>query len=106
MQIYVWMYPQSAPAVIRRLLATFITIWVQLIYGVTAAKRIWAQLIGESVVGHSNVRWYVTMEIMMQIARHWTSLQALWTKLAEGNIAQTLRQKIVHVHCGPTPTSQ
>jgi hypothetical protein len=46
------------------LVLAFMSVWVKLIYGTSAAKAVWRDLINESVVGYSTVRWFALAEIM------------------------------------------
>jgi hypothetical protein len=79
-------------------LMAFMTIWIKLVYTVTAAKRIWRLLIDEPVQGHSNVRWYCVHEIMMQIARKFNLIPAFLSKLADLNVAPVLRPQLCYLY--------
>eukprot|EP00966_Prymnesium_polylepis_P048505 1123033-Prymnesium_polylepis.1 len=79
-------------------------IWIKLVYTVTAAKRLWRLLIDQPVQGHSNVRWYCTMEIMMQIARNFNQLPTFLTKLADDSIAPVLRPQLRDLYNRDTRT--
>ena len=53
----------------------FTSAWIGVIYSSGQAKSIWKEIIQESVMGHSTVRWHCRAEIMMQLARHFNKIQ-------------------------------
>ena len=77
------------------LLEAFITLWITLLGSSTHAKMIWRELIGESVVGFSEVRWYCKAEIIMQQARHFEKLKPCLTKFSSEGIGPQLTGKLI-----------
>jgi len=76
-------------------LDTFMTPWYTLVCNSTQAKSLWKEMIGESVNGYSNVRWYCKAEIMMQIARHFDKLPLFLERLAEREIGDVTTTKML-----------
>ena len=72
----------------------FLSSWIHLIYSSAYAKTIWHGLIGETVVGYSNVRWYCKAEIAMQLAKNFTLIPKAINKFIEVGVGPTLAPKL------------
>lgn len=76
----------------------FMTPWYTLVCNSPQAKSLWKEMIGESVEGFSNVRWYCRAEIMMQIARHFDKLERFLEQLAEREIGDATTTKMLSIY--------
>jgi hypothetical protein len=80
------------------LLDTFMTPWYTLVCNNKMAGQLWHSMIGESVKGFSNVRWYCRAEIMMQIAQHFDKVPKLLDELLEREIGDATTKKMLEIY--------
>jgi hypothetical protein len=77
---------------------TFFKPWVTLVYSSAAAKKLWETLIGEAVVGWSNIRWYAKGEILIQIGRNFHHLENYLKLLCTRGIGDATTKEMTRVY--------
>jgi hypothetical protein len=81
-----------------KVLGSFLTPWVTLVCNNKGAQKLWKELIGEVAQGFSNVRWYCTAEIAMQISKHFHLLGTFLEKLEFQGIGQATTTKMMDIY--------
>jgi hypothetical protein len=82
----------------RKVLGSFLTPWVTLACNNKGAQKLWKELIGKVAQGFSNVRWYCTAEIAMQISKHYHLLGTFLEKLEFQGIGQATTTKMMDIY--------
>jgi hypothetical protein len=81
-----------------KVLDAFLTPWVTLVCNNKGARKLWNELIGEAAQGFSNVRWYCTAEIAMQISKYFHLLGTFLEQLEFQGIGQTTTTKMMDIY--------